>query len=198
MTRKSIPVCAKNRVIVNMVIILDRDGVINYDSVSYVKSPEEFIFIPGSLEAIAALKLAGFTVVIATNQSGLARKLYDEEMLTKIHDKLLINLKEVGGSLDGIYYCPHLPEHLCECRKPKSGLLKTIALDFSIDLTKQAVFIGDSLRDIQAAQSVNCPVILVETGNGRKTLQENPTLSQKIEVCADLAEAANRLIILNA
>src|SRR5689334_22262237 len=103
-------------------IILDRDGVINYDSPYYIKTPEEWQPIPGSLEAIALLKQADYTVVVATNQSGLARGLYDEPLLTAIHEKMLNACKAFGGTIDKIYYCPHHPDEHCFCRKPKPGM----------------------------------------------------------------------------
>ncbi len=141
-------------------VILDRDGVINYDSPEYIKSPEEFHLIPGSLSAIARLTKAGYSVVIATNQSGVGRGYYTLEILDKIHQKMNDALALEGGHIDGIYFCPHLPEEGCECRKPKPGLLLRIAEDFKIDL-RQALFIGDSLRDWEAAQAVSCPFMFI-------------------------------------
>jgi D-glycero-D-manno-heptose 1,7-bisphosphate phosphatase len=145
-----------------MLIILDRDGVINYDSPDYIKSPEEWHPIPGSLEAIAQLNQAGHTVVIATNQSGIGRGYYNVETLQAIHAKMLAALAAVGGHIDGIFYCPHKPEDHCDCRKPKPGLLLQIAEKFHTDF-KDAVFIGDSWRDVEAAQAVHCKAVLVTT-----------------------------------
>jgi D-glycero-D-manno-heptose 1,7-bisphosphate phosphatase len=153
-----------------MLIILDRDGVINYESGSYIKSPQEWIPIPGSLEGMAKLSQAGHRVVIATNQSGLARGLFTEKALDTIHQKMLHALTHLGGSIEGIFYCPHHPDDHCNCRKPQPGLLLTIAEQLHVDLA-EAICIGDSLRDIQAAQKANCRAILVLTGNGQKTLE---------------------------
>lgn len=154
-----------------MLIILDRDGVINEDSTNYIKSPDEWLVIPGSLEAIAQLNKAGHTVAIATNQSGITRGLYSEQILAAIHQKMKTELAKVGGHIDAIFYCPHRPEDNCDCRKPKPGLLLQIAKKFHANL-KEAVMVGDSLKDIQAAQSVGCPVLLVKTGNGASTFQQ--------------------------
>jgi D-glycero-D-manno-heptose 1,7-bisphosphate phosphatase len=152
-----------------MLIILDRDGVINEDSEDYIKSAAEWIPIPGSLEAIAALNHAGHTVVIATNQSGLGRGLYTEQDLQHIHDKMQLALAAVGGHIDGIFYCPHRPDENCACRKPKPGLLLQIADFFHTDF-RNAIFIGDAERDITSAKAVDCKAILVKTGKGVRTL----------------------------
>lgn len=154
-----------------MLIILDRDGVINFESHEYIKTPDEWIPIPKSLEAIAKLKQEGHQVVVATNQSGIARGLYTEETLRQIHHKMSMALADLGVQLDGIFYCPHMPEDCCECRKPKSGLYTQIANTLKADISR-AISIGDSLRDLQAAMLVNAQPILVLTGNGKKTLQE--------------------------
>lgn len=151
-----------------MLVILDRDGVINYDSEHYIKSPEEWIPIPGSLEAIVKLKRANCQVYIATNQSGIGRGMYSEAMLRLIHGKMEQQLVAWGVKINGIFYCPHHPDQGCYCRKPSPGLLLAIADDASSDI-KQAYCIGDSLRDIQAAQKVAAKPILVLTGNGQKT-----------------------------
>ena len=152
-----------------MLIILDRDGVINYDSDHYIKSPDEWCAIPGSLARIAEWKHAGHQVVVATNQSGIARNLYSDKVLQAIHQKMQQQLVEYDAELDGIYYCPHHPDDLCACRKPEPGLLLQIANDFDVDLSK-ALLIGDSLRDLQAAEKVACPAYLVRTGKGDRTL----------------------------
>lgn len=152
-----------------MLIILDRDGVINEDSEDYIKSAAEWIPIPGSLEAIAALNQAGHTVVIATNQSGIGRGLYTEQDLQQIHDKMRLALAKVGGHIDGIFYCPHHPDENCDCRKPRPGLLLQIAKLFHTDF-QDAIFIGDAERDIASAKAVHCKAILVKTGKGARTL----------------------------
>jgi D-glycero-D-manno-heptose 1,7-bisphosphate phosphatase len=136
-------------------IILDRDGVINEDSDEYIKSPDEFIPIAGSLEAIAKLNRAGYTIVVATNQSGIARGYFDEPTLHAMHDKLRTLLAAEGGRIDRIYYCPHGPDNHCDCRKPKPGLLQQILKDYPVD-PADAIAIGDSLRDLQAAQACWC------------------------------------------
>lgn len=175
-----------------MMIILDRDGVINYDRKDFVKSPEEWIPIPGSLEAIAQLNRAGFKIVIATNQSGLARGLFDIEALNSIHQKMILGLSQINGHVDGIYYCPHHPLDDCPCRKPKPGMLQQIVHDYKINLSKEAIAIGDSWRDIQAAQAAGCPAILVKTGNGEQTLREQSL--EHILVFDDLASVASEIL----
>ena len=166
-------------------IILDRDGVINEDSDEYIKSPDEFIPIPGSLEAIARLNHAGYTVLIATNQSGIARGYFTMDTLNQIHDKLKRLLGAYGGRIDGIFFCPHGPDDNCQCRKPRPGLYEEIAhrLNTSLDAVPA---IGDSLRDLQAAQSLGASPVLVLTGKGEATLAKGTGL-QGIPVFADLA-----------
>jgi len=176
-------------------IILDRDGVINQDSDAYIKSPDEYIPIPGSLEAIARLNQAGYTVVVATNQSGIARGMYDERVLQLIHDKQRMLLNKVGGEIDRIYYCPHGPDDHCDCRKPKPGMLQQILKDYPADAATVPA-IGDSLRDLQAAQLVGAQPVLVKTGKGLKTLQQladQPGL-QQVPVYDNLAAAVDALI----
>ncbi len=153
------------------VIVLDRDGVINEDSDQYVKSPEEWIPIAGSLAAIARLNQAGFVVVIATNQSGIARGYYDALTLQRMHDKMHRLLAMIGAKVDAVFYCPHGPEDGCECRKPQVGLFKKIQRSFPCHL-EQSFAIGDSYRDIQAAQQVGAKAILVKTGKGAQTLSK--------------------------
>jgi D-glycero-D-manno-heptose 1,7-bisphosphate phosphatase len=169
-------------------IILDRDGVINIESEKFIKSPEEWLPIPGSLEAIAQLNQAGFTVAVATNQSGIGRGLFTEQTLQQIHAKMQKSLEKIHGHIDTIFYCPHLPTDDCECRKPKTGLFQQIAAHYNIALTKIPA-VGDSLRDLQAAQAVGCQAILVRTGNGEKVLQQENLLTNVI-VYKNLAEVA--------
>jgi len=157
-------------------VLMDRDGVINHDSEDFIKSPEEWRPIDGSLEAIALLNKHGYDIMVVTNQSGLARGLFDLSMLSKIHDKMHRLLAQKGGQIAAIYYCPHGPDDLCNCRKPKPGLLEQFALEKNVDL-KSVFFIGDSLRDIQAAQAVGAKPILVLTGKGQLTLDKNPNLN---------------------
>jgi D-glycero-D-manno-heptose 1,7-bisphosphate phosphatase len=150
-------------------IILDRDGVINQDSADYVKSPDEWIALPGSLEAIARMNRAGYRVVVATNQSGLGRGMFNAATLNAIHAKFKIQLAKVGGVIDGIFICPHTPDDGCQCRKPLTGLYQSIAHRFDIDLAG-IPSVGDSGRDLQAASAAGCQPWLVLTGNGPGTL----------------------------
>ncbi|HKK06582.1 MAG TPA: D-glycero-beta-D-manno-heptose 1,7-bisphosphate 7-phosphatase [Gammaproteobacteria bacterium] len=173
-------------------IILDRDGVINEDSDDYIKSPEEFIPLPGSLEAIARLNHAGFRVLVATNQSGIARGLFDLDTLHRIHEKLRRQLAALGGEIEAILFCPHGPDDNCTCRKPKPGLLRDIAdrLQFSLE---EVPAVGDSLRDLQAAQAVGARPLLVRTGKGERTLAQGEGL-EGVPVYADLASAVEALL----
>ena len=171
----------------NRYILLDRDGVINHDSDDFIKTPEEWQPIVGSLDAIALLNRHGYKVAVITNQSGLARGLFDEAMLEKIHAKMRQMVEEEGGKIDAIYFCPHAPDDGCNCRKPKPGLLESFASDKNVILSGM-IFIGDSLRDIQSAQAVGASPILVKTGKGQKTLHKNPNLN--IPVFENLYDAA--------
>ena len=152
-------------------IILDRDGVINRDSDEFIKSPAEWVPIPGSLEAIARLNQAGYRVVVATNQSGVARGLFDISILNAIHQKLHSAAQQVGADVDAIFYCPHAADENCDCRKPKPGMLHTIAARFKMSL-KGVPNIGDSLRDLQAGYGVGCVPYLVLTGKGERTFEK--------------------------
>ena len=173
-------------------VILDRDGVINYDSDQYIKSPEEWKPIPGSLAAIARLNQAGYRVVVASNQSGVGRGLFETDTLMAIHDKMLKALALVGGRIDAIFFCPHTNADNCECRKPKAGMYKEIAARFNADLAGVPA-IGDSMRDLQAAIAVGAQPILVLTGKGRKT-QDDPDLPPGTPVFPDLAAAAAHIV----
>lgn len=157
-------------------VLVDRDGVINYDSDDYIKSAEEWIPIPGSLEAIALFNKHHYKVAVISNQSGLSRGLYDEATLTEIHNKMHRLIKEKGGEIDCIHYCPHLPSDLCHCRKPKPGLLNNFAKEKNINL-KNIYFIGDTLTDIQAAEAAGAIPILVKTGKGQRTLNNHPEIN---------------------
>lgn len=173
-------------------IILDRDGVINQDSDNFIKSVDEFIPLPGSVEAIARLSQAGYRVAIATNQSGIARGYYDIDTLNAMHDKLRAELATHGGSIDMIAFCPHGPDDNCNCRKPKSGMYHAIAQRFDISL-KGVPVIGDSLRDLQAAREVEASPILVRTGKGERTIAKGEGL-EGVPIYDDLSAAVSALL----
>jgi len=173
-------------------IILDRDGVINYDSEQFIRSPDEWRPIPGSLEAIARLNHAGFRVVVATNQSGLGRGLFDTATMVAIHDKLHNALSRLGGRIDAVFFCPHTAESNCDCRKPKPGMLTEIGRRFGVELTGVPC-IGDSVRDLQAAGAVGAQPILVLTGKGEKTLREG-NFPKNTVIFPDLAFAVTALL----
>jgi len=172
-------------------VILDRDGVINQDSEEFIKSPQEWLPISGSLEAIALLHQHGFKVVVITNQSGIARGLLSDETLTAIHQKMQQLTNASGGAIAAIYYCPHGPGSACSCRKPKPGLFQAFAQDKQVDLAN-IYSVGDSLRDLQASLAVGARPILVKTGKGQKTLLENPQLN--LPVFENLYDAAAYIV----
>lgn len=173
-------------------VILDRDGVINQDSAAYIKSPREWKPIPGSLDAIARLTQAGYHVVVATNQSGIGRGLFEMATLNAIHDKMHLAVGQAGGRIDAVFYCPHAQEADCDCRKPKPGLLEEIGRRFGASL-KDVPSVGDSLRDLQAAITVGAKPILVLTGKGTQT-QRDGGLPAGTVVHADLAAAVKSII----
>lgn len=170
-------------------VILDRDGVINRDSREFVKSTEEWVPLPGSIDAIAMLSRAGFTVAVASNQSGLARGLFDRRALDAMHRKLRRLVGKAGGRIDRIVVCPHGPGDGCRCRKPRAGLLERLGRHYKTSLTGVPV-IGDSMRDLQAATAVDARPILVRTGNGRRTEAALDRRHPRAEVFDDLAAAA--------
>ena len=172
--------------------ILDRDGVINYDSDQFVKSPEEFRLIPGSAEAIARLNHAGYHVVVASNQSGVGRGLFDMATLNAINEKMMRLVSQFGGRIDAIFYCPCAADANCECRKPRAGMFHEIAERFGVDLVG-APSVGDSLRDLQASASVGAKPILVLTGKG-KTTRDTGGLPDNTAIYADLAEAVEHIV----
>jgi D-glycero-D-manno-heptose 1,7-bisphosphate phosphatase len=179
----------------NTVIVLDRDGVINEDSPDYIKKPDEWHPLPGSLAAIAQLKDAGLQVAIATNQSGVARGLFSIDTLWEIHQKMLAEILAAGGFVTRIFFCLHGPDDGCDCRKPKPGLLLQIAEHFACGFDHM-IMIGDSQRDLEAAQAVGARAILVRTGNGTKTeqaLKDNPEFAG-LEIHDDLQSAVAALI----
>jgi D-glycero-D-manno-heptose 1,7-bisphosphate phosphatase len=173
-------------------VILDRDGVINYDSASYIKRPEEWKPIPGSLEAMARLTQSGYHVVVASNQSGIARGLFDMATLNAIHDKMHRALGHAGGRIDAVFFCPHADEARCGCRKPKSGLLEEISHRFNVNL-RGVPSVGDAQRDLEAAAAVGAQPILVLTGKGEKT-REAGAMPPGTLVYPDLAEAVKAIL----
>jgi len=174
-------------------IVLDRDGVINHDSDQFIKSPDEWRPIPGSLEAIARLNHAGYRVVVATNQSGVGRGLLDFATLNAIHDKMHRALAQVGGRIDAIFFCPHTADSRCECRKPRPGMLLEIGVRFNVDMDAVPC-VGDGLRDLQAADSVGAQPMLVLTGKGEKTLREG-SFPRNTVIFPDLAFVASALLV---
>ena len=174
-------------------IILDRDGVINYDSDAFIKTPDEWKPIPGSLEAIAHLTQAGYRVVVATNQSGIGRGLLDMTAFNAINDKMTELVFMQGGRIDALFFCPHTADENCNCRKPRTGMYEEIARRFGTDLTGVPC-IGDARRDLEAAAKMGCHPILVLTGKGKLTQREG-NLPKKTLVFADLAEAVKYLTL---
>lgn len=174
-------------------VILDRDGVINRDSKEFVKNADEWIPIPGSIEAIAALSRAGFKVAVASNQSGLARGLFDEVALQSMHDKLTGLVAAAGGQVDRIAICPHGPDEDCACRKPRPGLILDLLQHFNVDAA-ETPFIGDSLRDLQAAAAAGVRPILVRTGNGDKAAAGLSGDLAAVAIFDDLQAAATSLL----
>ncbi len=172
--------------------MLDRDGVINLDSVHFIKSTSEWIPISGSLEAIALLNQSGYRVAIATNQSGISRGLFDMVTLNAIHDKMHRALAQLGGRIDAIFYCPHAAEDHCTCRKPKPGMMEEIGSRFGVDL-KAVPIVGDALRDLQAGAVLGMQPMLVRTGKGEETLAAGG-LPEGTLIFANLAEAVQHII----
>ncbi|WP_332822105.1 D-glycero-beta-D-manno-heptose 1,7-bisphosphate 7-phosphatase [Pseudomonas sp.] len=172
-------------------LILDRDGVINHDSDAYIKNLDEWIPLPGAVEAIARLSKAGWTVAVATNQSGLARGYYDQAALDAMHAHLRQLVAEQGGELGLIVHCPHGPDDGCDCRKPKPGMLRQIAAHYGVSLAG-VWFVGDSSGDLNAALAVGCQPVLVKTGKGLLTLAQ--PLPAGTLVFDDLAAVASQLI----
>jgi D-glycero-D-manno-heptose 1,7-bisphosphate phosphatase len=172
--------------------ILDRDGVINFDSDQYIKSPAEWRPIPGSIEAIARLNQSGYRVAVASNQSGIGRGLFDMATLNAINDKMMEMVFRHGGRIDALFFCPHTAAEACACRKPRTGMLEEIAARFHADL-KGGPCVGDSLKDVQAADVVGAQPILVLTGKGQRTREEGG-LPKKTLVFQDLGEASRHIV----
>lgn len=174
-------------------LILDRDGVINYDSDEYVKTVDEWQPIPGSIEAIAQLSKAGFTIAVATNQSGLARGYFSPETLHLMHSKMRHLVAEQGGHIDHIEYCPHGPDDGCECRKPLPGMINTILDTYPEAEANHVYVVGDSLRDLEAGIAAGCKPLLVRTGKGERTITKGG-LPNNLIICADLETAAQQIL----
>lgn len=173
-------------------IILDRDGVINHDSDHYIKSPDEWIPIPGSLEAIAKLSQAGYQIAVATNQSGIGRGLYDTDTLNAIHQKLHQLLGKVGGYIDAIFFCPHVDSDQCDCRKPLPGLMQQIAKRYNVSLIGVPI-VGDSVRDLVAGVALGAEPHLVLTGKG-ETSRASGQLPPYTAIHKDLMAFTNHLL----
>jgi len=172
-------------------VILDRDGVINEDSALFIKNAQEYIPIPGSIEAIARLGENGYTVAVATNQSGIARGLLTLQDLKAIHEKLHRLVTEAGGKISEVAFCPHGPTDSCDCRKPKPGLMKRLM--GTLGTPEEYFIVGDSLRDLQAGIAVGARPVLVKTGKGKKTIAED-TLPEGTRIFEDLSAAVNWII----
>ncbi len=176
-------------------IILDRDGVINEDSDNYIKSADEWLPIPGSIEAIVRLNKAGYTIAVATNQAGIARGLFSHFALDAMHEKMLRLVKDAGGKIETIVYCPHHPDDYCNCRKPQPGLIHQIEKILDTP-AKGAWFVGDSLKDLQAAKTCECKPALVLTGKGKSTflsLGDHESL-QPVSVYSSLKKFTDQLL----
>jgi len=176
-------------------VILDRDGTVNHDSDDYIKSADEWVALPGAIDAIAKLNHAGWRVVIASNQSGLGRGLFDVATLNQMHDKMNKALAKAGGRVDAIFYCPHTPDEHCQCRKPLPGLFEQIGERFGVDL-KEVHAVGDSLRDAQAASVSGCMPHLVLTGKGEQFVDQTlpNTFPLQTRIHTDLATFADWLL----
>ena len=173
-------------------VILDRDGVINHDSDQYIKSPAEWRPIAGSIEAIARLHQGGYRIAVATNQSGIGRGLFDMATLNAINDKMMEMVFRQGGRIDALFFCPHTAAEGCGCRKPRTGMFEEIAARFHTEL-KGVPVVGDSLKDLQAAEAVGAQPILVLTGKGPRT-REDGSLPRKTVVFDNLADAARHIV----
>ncbi len=172
-------------------ILLDRDGVINYDSPDFIKDADEWVPIPGSLDAIAALKAAGYLVAVCSNQSGIGRGILSEAALERIHGCLRESLGQRGAALDGLYYCPHRREDGCDCRKPRPGMLSAAMADLVVAAT-DTVYVGDAERDVEAARAAGCRAVLVRSTGSNA--HQHPGKMAAHEVADDLADFVHRLL----
>ena len=177
-------------------VLLDRDGVINFDSPDYILTPEQWRPIPGSLEAIARLSRAGIAVAIVSNQSALGRGMVSQQLFEEIHGKMMLSIEEAGGFINHVAYCPHSPDEGCTCRKPKPGLIIETLNVLGMPEADQILFIGDSIRDIEAASAVGMPALLVESGYGDAAaiLEQARRLMPSIRSFRDLAAAVESLL----
>ncbi|MGB0733420.1 MAG: D-glycero-beta-D-manno-heptose 1,7-bisphosphate 7-phosphatase [Pontibacterium sp.] len=176
-------------------VILDRDGVINYDSDDYVKSVDEWLPIEGSAEAIAQLNAAGYTVAVATNQSGIGRGYFSKTDLEAMHTKMNRLIVAAGGKIAHLAYCPHVPDDSCDCRKPLPGMLVEIKHALNVQPNDECWMIGDSLRDLQAGEAAGCKNILVRTGKGERTLaRSTPSLPANTVIKNNLAHAVRFIV----
>ncbi|MBT7410390.1 MAG: D-glycero-beta-D-manno-heptose 1,7-bisphosphate 7-phosphatase [Methylococcales bacterium] len=173
------------------IVLLDRDGVINHDSDNYIKSPDEWIPIPGSLEAIAKLNQAGYKVIVLTNQSGISRNYFTVDTLSKMHEKFYQLLENVGGHIEALFFCPHLPEDQCDCRKPKPGLFDELVKRMNLSDLNNTPYVGDSYKDIEVARKVNATPILVKTGKGERTISQHSNDLAKVGIYNNLADFVN-------
>ena len=173
-------------------VVLDRDGTLNLDDKAIIAGPDDWVPVAGALEAVARLNQAGCRVVIATNQSGLGRGLFDADTMNRVHAKMNKLLAAVGARVDAVFFCPHSRDDACDCRKPKPGMFKRIADTFNVDL-KCVPAIGDSLRDLQACAALGCQPMLVLTGKGEKTKAEGNLPENTLEF-ANLAAAIEHLL----
>lgn len=175
----------------NKLIILDRDGVINRDSMEYIKSPDEFVFLPGSIQAIVRLNQAGYTVAVATNQSGISRGFYDETILAAIHDKMHMHVEAAGGDIAFTAYCPHMPDAGCACRKPQPGLLHMISKQLGQSL-EHAVMVGDRITDILVAKAAGVrPMMVLSPMTNHTQLVNFPDVPQ----FASLADCVDEILM---
>jgi len=177
-------------------VLLDRDGVINFDSPDYILAPEQWLPIPGSLQAIARLSRAGILVAICSNQSALGRGMLEQQVFQTIHAKMMLAIEEVGGEIAHVAYCPHGPDDGCACRKPLPGMIDESLQVLQINAA-EALFIGDSIRDVQAAHAAGVAALLVQSGYGDAAaiLEKSWALMPGIRCYADLAAAVDALLV---
>jgi len=176
-------------------VLLDRDGVINFDSPDYILAPEQWLPIPGSLQAIARLHRAGIAIAIVSNQSGLGRGMMDQDCFNAIHAKMMLAIEQAGGFISHVAYCPHGPDDGCNCRKPKPGMVLDTLQALGLH-NQDVLFVGDSIRDVQAAEAAGISAILVQSGYGDadSILKKSRQLQPGIMAYADLATAVDAIL----